>query len=122
LYTYYTRRGTCDSLGVSNVRVVDGKASACCSELGWSELEGRVFLQHTLHVVVSGDLLDFARLQNVEKSLKKRMGRRDSQLVFQLVANLKFHIEDFLSRVGTIRDVNAISNFGRIYFFVLASY
>lgn len=39
LYTYNARQGTCDSLGVSNARVVDGEASACCGELGWSEFE-----------------------------------------------------------------------------------
>ena len=108
-------------LNNSNVRIVEGENNRRSSHNRRAELQKTVFLESPLQVVRSCVLRQFRSFCKTEESIQKGIGRRDRNLTIQHLEDVLLHIKDFLPVVGSIRDVYAITYFGRVELIVFAS-
>lgn len=103
-----------------NGGVVHCQADTGASNHGCSGFQNGVFLQHSLHVVESCMLLNSCSLDKVEKAAHEWICGRNRHPVLQDFQNIRFHVQNFLACVGMVADVAAVSDLGRIDFFVFA--
>ena len=104
----------------SNVGIVEGEDNRRSSHNRRAELQKTVFLEGPLQVIRSCMLRHFRSIRKTEESIQKGVGCRDRNLPIQHLKDILLHVKDFLPVVGSIRDVHAITYFGRVDLFVFA--
>ena len=107
-------------IALANLGMIESQANGSSRDYRRTKGQEVVFLEYAFHVVGSSDGHQLGSLSNEKEPVQKRMPGGDGNLEFQVVENCGLHVENLLARKATVRNVDAVSHFGRVDLFVLA--
>ena len=98
--------------------LIDGETDRSRRQQRGSHVQGRHLLKHALGVVLGRHRHEIIGTRDIEKAKQKGIGRGFGDAEIELFENVGFHVEDLLSGVGAVGDVDTVANQRWIDFFV----